>query len=227
MRQTRSDLVTHVDRAVEGRIVTALATRFPDHSILGEEGGEQGSEQGDFRWLIDPLDGTNNYVLGLDVYGVCITLCHHNTPVVAVVHDSPRRRTYWAVEGQGAWLAIDGGSPQRLSLNDAESLGHTTVSLTQGYGVGHDDSRRNNLFDALERHTKRVLRTWAPSADWGLLAAGRLGAVIAYRNEPWDLVGGALIAEEAGAVTHTDPTGDLVIVGHPQTVRELRHLLSA
>ncbi len=103
----------------------------------------------------------------------------------------------------------------------------TTVSLTQGYGVGHDDSRRNNLFDALERHTKRVLRTWAPSADWGLLAAGRLGAVIAYRNEPWDLVGGALIAEEAGAVTHTDPTGDLVIVGHPQTVRELRHLLSA
>lgn len=152
-------------------------------------------------------------------------MCHHDTPVVAVVHDSPRRRTYWAISGQGAWLSAGERAPQRLVLRDSEPLGHTTVSLTQGYGVGHDDFRRNNLFDVLERHNKRVLRTWAPSVDWGLLATGRLGAVIAYRNEPWDLVGGTLIAEEAGAQVHTDPTGDLVIVGHPQSVRELRDVL--
>ncbi|MGG7465292.1 inositol monophosphatase family protein [Plantibacter sp. YIM 135347] len=220
-----ADLVTHVDLAVERRIAAAIAARYPDHSILGEENGEQGVSQGEFRWLIDPLDGTNNYVLGLDVYGVCITMCHYDTPVVAVVHDSPRRRTYWAISGQGAWLSDGKRAPQRLVLRDSEPLGHTTVSLTQGYGVGHDDFRRNNLFNALERHTKRVLRTWAPSVDWGLLATGRIGAVIAYRNEPWDLVGGALIAEEAGAQVHTDLTGDLVIVGHPQSVRELRDVL--
>jgi myo-inositol-1(or 4)-monophosphatase len=220
-----ADLVTHVDLAVERRIAAAIAARYPDHSILGEENGEQGTGRGQFRWLIDPLDGTNNYVLGLDLYGVCITMCHQDIPVVAVVHDSPRRRTYWAVSGQGTWLSTDGRSPERLVLRDAEPLGHTTVSLMQGYGVGHDDHRRNELFDALEHHTKRVLRTWAPSADWGLLALGRLGAVIAYRNEPWDLIGGTLIAIEAGAKMHTDDTGNLVIVGQPQTVRELQDLL--
>ncbi|WP_172979894.1 inositol monophosphatase family protein [Agromyces agglutinans] len=220
-----ADFVTHVDRAVERRIAAAIATQYPDHSILGEEHGEQGGELTEFRWLIDPLDGTNNYVLGLDIYGVCITLCHHDIPVAAVVHDSPRRRTYWAVTGTGAWLSIDARPPQRLLLHGAEPLANTTVSLTQGYAVGHNDARRNTLFGALERQTKRVLRTWAPSVDWGLLATGRLGAVIAYRNEPWDLVGGALIATEAGARMYTDATGDLVIVGHPRTVDELQVLL--
>ncbi|MBT2483492.1 MULTISPECIES: inositol monophosphatase family protein [unclassified Microbacterium] len=220
-----TDLVTHVDREAERGIVAAIAARYPDHSILGEEEGEQGAEQSEYRWLIDPLDGTNNYVLGLDVYGVCITLCHRDAPVMAVVHDSPRRRTYWAIIEEGAWLSREGGPAQRLLLTGAEALAHTTVSLTQGYGVGHDDDRRNRMFAALERQTKRVLRTWAPSADWGLLATGRLGAIVAYRNAAWDLVGGALIAAEAGARVHTDSTGDLVIVGHPRTVEEILNLV--
>lgn len=221
-----ADLVTHVDREVERHIVAAIAERYPDHSILGEEDGEQGAgADAEFGWLIDPLDGTNNYVLGLDVYGVCITLCSRGVPVVAVVHDSPRRRTYWAIAREGAWWSVDGSEPLRLAIADAEPLPVTTISFTQGYRVGHDDERRNVLFDRLERSSKRVLRTWAPSADWGLLVTGGLGALVAYRNEIWDLLGGALIAREAGADVHTDASGDLVIVGRPQTVRELRELL--
>lgn len=220
-----ADLFTHVDREAERRIASAIAARYPEHAILGEEHGEQGAgPSADFRWLIDPLDGTNNYVLSLDIYGVCITLCEGDRSVVAVVHDSPRRRTFWAIRGQGAWLS-QGDDHERLVLGEAECLRRTTVSFTQGYAVGHDDVRRNALFDRLERSTKRVLRTWAPSVDWGLLATGRLGVVVAYRNEIWDLVGGAMIASEAGAEVHTDPSGDLMMVGHPQTVQELRALL--
>lgn len=220
-----ADLVTHVDRECERRIVAAIAERYPEHSILGEEEGEQGAgTDAEFGWLIDPLDGTNNYVLGLDVYGVCITLCSRGEPAVAVVHDSPRRRTYWAIAGDGAWWSLDGGPAERLAIAAAEPLPVTTISFTQGYRVGHDDARRNVLFDLLERASKRVIRTWAPSADWGLLVTGGLGAVVAYRNEIWDLAGGALIAKEAGAEVWTDPTGLLVMVGRPETVRELRAL---
>lgn len=220
------DLLTHVDREAERRIAASLVERYPEHAVLGEESGEQGAGPGaEFGWLIDPLDGTNNYVLGSDIYGVCITLCEGTRPVVAVVHDSPRRRTFWAIAGQGAWLSTEGGEATPLAVAAAEPLSRTTISFTQGYAVGHDDSRRNVLFDALESGTKRVLRTWAPSFDWGLLVTGRLGAVVAYRNEIWDLVGGTLLAEEAGASVITSPDGNLVIVGRPQTAAELGDLL--
>lgn len=224
---TGSDLVTHVDREAERRIVAALREHYPDHAILGEEEGEQGAGPGArYGWLIDPLDGTNNYVIGLDVYGVCITLCEGAQPLVAVVHDSPRRRTCWAIAGEGAWLSTDdGAAPRRLTVGAAEPLLRTTVAFTQGYEVGHDDAHRNIMFDALERGTKRVLRSWAPSSDWALMATGHLGALIAYRNEIWDLIGGTLIAQEAGAEVVTDPSGELVVVGRPETVRELSELL--
>lgn len=224
---TGSDLVTHVDREAELRIVDALREHYPEHAILGEEEGEQGAGSGArYGWLIDPLDGTNNYVLGLDVYGVCITLCDGERPVMAVVHDSPRRRTFWAIAGQGAWLSHgEAEEPRRLDLGAAEPLDRTTIAFTQGYDTGHDDEWRNALFAALERGTKRVLRSWAPSSDWGLLATGHLGATVAYRHEIWDRVGGTLIIVEAGGELRTDLTGELIVVGKPQTVRELDALL--
>ncbi|NDK33235.1 inositol monophosphatase family protein [Nesterenkonia haasae] len=224
-----ADLVTDVDREAERRIVEGITEQYPEHAILGEEGGDQGAgSDAEFRWLIDPLDGTNNYVLGIDVYGVCITLCQGKVPVVAVVHDSPKRRTYSAIDGQGAWSTSDSHSEvRRLRLGDGESLSRTTVSFVQGYEVDNDDDYRNVLFDKLERGTKRVLRTWAPAADWGLLATGKLGAVVAYRNEIWDLLGGVMIAQEAGAHMYTEAAGDLIIVGHPQTAADLKNLLTA
>ncbi|MGZ0066786.1 inositol monophosphatase family protein [Microbacterium arborescens] len=225
-----ADLVTHVDREAERRIVAALRDTYPEHAILGEEAGEQGAEENEWRWLIDPLDGTHNYVLGLDVYGVCITLCQRERPVVAVVHDSPRRRTFWAVEGRGAFVADAsaeaGARPSRLVIDGESELSRATVAFTQGYEVGHDDPRRNELFDRLERRTKRVLRSWAPSSDWALLVTGGLGALVAYRNEIWDLVGGALIATEAGAASWTSADGDLVVVGRPDVVTALRELVT-
>lgn len=223
-----ADLVTHVDREAERMIVSSIAERYPDHGILGEEDGQQGAgPTAEYNWLIDPLDGTHNYVLGIDVYGVCITLCRGDEPLVAVVHDSPRRRTYWAIKGEGAYmLRNDSGDPHQLTLTTTEDLRRLTISYTQGYGVTFDDTLRNRLFDALERSSKRVLRSWAPSADWGLLAVGRVGALVAYRNEIWDLVGGCLIAEEAGAAVLRDESKELVLVGHPQAVEELSGVLA-
>lgn len=215
-----ADVVTHVDHEAERRIIAGIRERFPDHAILGEESGRHGSADASIRWLVDPLDGTNNYVLGLPSYGVCITACQGDEPVVAVAYDSVGEHCYAAIAGRGATR-----DDALLTLGDAARLDHTTVSWVQGYAVTHDDDLRNGVFTTLERTCKRVLRTWSPSIDWGLLATGRTGALVAYRNEIWDLVGGILIAREAGAALRTSESGDLVLVGHPVTVAELAQVL--
>jgi myo-inositol-1(or 4)-monophosphatase len=210
------DVVTEVDRACEERIIAAILHEYPDHSVLGEETGLHGLRDTEYRWLIDPLDGTNNFVLGVDYFGVCITVCREDRPVVAVVHDSPKRRTFSAVAGSGA--SLDG---RPVTIQGSPPLRHSTIAWTQGYGIDPDDGARNSSFSRLERSCKRVLRSWCPSVDWGLIATGRLGGLVAYRNEPWDLVAGALIAQEAGAGIVSSTSGDWVVVAPPALLPEL------
>jgi myo-inositol-1(or 4)-monophosphatase len=220
---TKGDVVTQVDHEAERRIITAILDVFPDHAILGEESGSIGERGAPVRWLVDPLDGTNNYVMGMPMFGVCITACVGDEPVVAVTHESVRRITTSAIRGGGAF---SNGKPIRLGA--PVDLRHATISWTQGYGVTFDDAFRTQAMNALEPNVKRLLRTWSPSVDWGLIARGHVGAFVAYRNEVWDLVGGMLIVEEAGGAVYRAPNEvlDCVIAGHPKTVAELRGLLA-
>ncbi|OUZ12128.1 hypothetical protein BHE97_02740 [Aeromicrobium sp. PE09-221] len=213
-----TDQVTRTARDIERRMVHHLLARYPDHAILGEESGRHGPDEARVQWLLDPLDGTHNYAMGLDVYGVCLTILLDGRAEVAVVHDSPSGRSTSAVRGGGAWQ-----EGRRLAVRDAVPLAHATVSWIQGYGIDPDDPARRAAFDPLERSAERVLRTWAPSRDWALLAEGGTDAVIAFRNEVWDLEGGALIAREAGA--EEVRTEELVIVGVPAVVDELTSML--
>lgn len=213
---TAGDVVTHVDHEAERRIIAGISAAYPDHAVLGEETGWHGDVEAEYRWLVDPLDGTNNYVLGLGCYGVCITACRGDRPVVAVTHDSPGNHSFAAVAGLGA--TRDGAS---ITMVAPGGLTRETVSWLQGYAVPRDDAYRQRTLGVLEASCKRVLRTWSPSIDWGLLATGKLAAMVAYRNEAWDLVGGAMIACEAGAQMRTSPDGAVVLVAHPELLDEL------
>lgn len=214
------DVVTRVDREAERRIVAGIHDAFPDHAIVGEESGRHGRDAAPVRWYVDPLDGTNNYVMGMPMFGVCITVCEGDEPVVAAVHDSVRDVTTSAVRGGGAFRG-----DRRVSIGDPPEPGRTTMSWSQGYAVTYDDPFRAHAMMVMERSAKRVLRTWSPSIDWGLLAAGQTGAFVLYRNELWDLIGGAFIVQEAGGVIYTAPEIDCVIVGHQEVVATLRELL--
>lgn len=219
----RGDVVTLVDHEAERRIIEGILGTFPDHAILGEESGHIGQDDAPVRWLVDPLDGTNNYVMGMPMFGVCITALKDEEPIVAVVHESVRGITTSAMAGQGAFR---NGNPVRLG--EAVPLQRATISWTQGYGVTHDDPFRARVVDTLEANTKRVLRTWSPAVDWGLIAAGHVGAFVSYRNELWDLLGGAMIVREAGGDIYRVPDEvlDCVIAGHPETVAALRDALA-
>ncbi len=215
-----SDVVTSVDVACEDRIIERIQEAYPDHGITGEEHGIVANPDAPMQWLIDPLDGTNNYVMGMPMFGNCITLLQDGKPVVATVHDSVRRITTSAYQGGGAFR---GGLPTRI--RDFPDHSRTTISWTQGYVVAADDAWVNGILFDLESTFKRVLRTWSPSIDWGLIAAGEVGAFVAWKNQLHDLVGGELIVVEAGGESWIDDSGDLVIAGAPEVVARIREVM--
>lgn len=215
------DVVTAVDVAAEQHIIERIQAAYPDHCIKGEEHGVVCNPDAEIQWLIDPLDGTNNYVLGMPMFGNCITVLEHGQPVVAAVRDSVRQITTSAYRGGGAFR---GGLPTRIGSFD--DLPRTTISWTQGYVVPvGDEWVTKSLFD-LEAAFKRVLRTWSPSIDWGLIAAGHVGAFVTWKNELHDLVGGALIIEEAGGEIWKDESGELIIAGAEEVVAKIREVLA-
>lgn len=214
------DVVTEVDVACELRMIERIRETFPEHGITGEEHGVVCNADAPLQWLIDPLDGTNNYVLGMPMFGNCITVLEHGTPVVGAVHDSVSRITTSAYRNGGAWR---NGAPARVG--SFPDLPRTTVSWTQGYAVPTDDAWVQRVVYDLEQRFKRVLRTWSPSIDWGLIASGHVGAFAAWRNEAHDLLCGELIVAEAGGDVWHSAAGELVIAGAPDVVASMRQIL--
>ncbi|MEQ6897648.1 inositol monophosphatase [Microbacterium sp. KR10-403] len=213
------DVVTYVDRECERRIVERIRAQYPGHAILGEETGRHGPEGAEYRWLIDPLDGTNNYVLGIDYFGACVTLCHDDDPVVAVMHNSTARHTYSATAGGGTRV-----DEHPITMPAPGPLDQATVAWTQGYHTSAYDKERNAAFAALEYRARRVLRTWCPAVDWGLIISGTVAGMVAYRSEEWDRLGGVLLAREAGAEVRT--IGRWTVAAHPVLIDELVDLLA-
>lgn len=222
------DLVTDIDYKAEHLMMEVIHSAFPDHRITSEEGGAvEGASE--WTWLIDPLDGTNNFVLGIPLYGSCVTLCHRGEAVVAAIYVAHENATYSAVRGKGA---LRNGRPIRIGYDGAPEL--ATVSWINGYGVAPDDAQARRTLALLERRFKRTLGLWSPSVDWSLLIEGRTGALLAYKNEPEDLLCGVLISAEAGAVITdfdgrhvTDVrTADSLVVAAPALAHYVRQVLT-
>ncbi|MEW9701014.1 inositol monophosphatase [Paenibacillus sp. SI8] len=199
----RGDLVTEVDVQADRMIVGDIQDVFPSHRIYSEEAGEGGAVS-DWVWHVDPLDGTNNYALGIPLYGVSISLSYQRQIIIGVVHDSAMQSTYAAVKGEGAWQG-----EVKLEAKPQGPLAKSTISWIQGHGVGKDDAKALDLRHHLEHEIKRVLRVWAPSLTWVMLARGDLHGIVLYNSEGEDLYAGLLLAQEAG-VTVTDFSGNPV-----------------
>jgi myo-inositol-1(or 4)-monophosphatase len=222
------DVVTDIDLKSENLMIKAIHEAFPHHRIRSEEGGEvEGSAE--WTWLIDPVDGTNNLVLGIPLMGSCITLCHNGVPVVAAIYVVHEDVTYSAVQGGGA---LREGKPIRISYQGEPEL--ATVSWINGYAVKPGDESASHALAVLDRRFKRTLSLWSPSVDWSLLLQGRTGALLSFQNEPEDLLCGVLIAAEAGAVI-TDFSGrrlraisdtDRLIVAAPEVAPYVAEVLS-
>ena len=189
------DVKTDADRAAEDRILDVVRPAFPDHAIYAEESGTVEAE-GPYRWVIDPLDGTNNFVSGLPSFGTAIAVLDDEGPVLGVVYVPLTDDLYVARRGGG--VTHDG---RPVAAESAVPTTHATVGYVIGRGVKHDEreAAAARLFDALDGRTKRCLASWSPVVHWGLLARGRLEAMVAFHADEEERYVGELLAREAGA----------------------------
>ncbi|MFJ3925062.1 inositol monophosphatase family protein [Streptomyces sp. NPDC090022] len=216
------DVVTEMDLAAEKLITGFLAERRPADGFLGEEGASSEGTSG-VRWVIDPLDGTVNYLYGLPSWAVSIAAEFRGEVVVGVVEAPLRGETYHAVLGGGAWL---GGA--RMSCRDAAPLDQALVAT----GFGYLQTRRAHQAEVAARIipvVRDIRRGGSAAVDLCDVAAGRLDGYYERGLNPWDLAAGDLIAREAGALTGGRPgraaSGELVLAATPSVFAALQPLL--
>jgi myo-inositol-1(or 4)-monophosphatase len=223
-KSTPTDTVTAADKAVEALLHSALSAARPADGILGEEGASSQGTSG-YRWVIDPIDGTVNYLYGIPQWAVSLGLESPSGSVVGVVYDPSKDELWTAVQGGGAFL-----NGSRLACSSVTSLATSLV----GTGFGYDSRRRAaqaRFLPVLLPVVRDLRRLGAGSLDLCAVAAGRLDAYFEQGLSPWDLSAGRLIAREAGAVVSglrgKPESFSLVLASAPGVYDALHDLLVA
>jgi histidinol-phosphatase len=194
--ETKPDLtpVSDADREVEQVLRGRLASVRPDDAVLGEEyGGDTAPPSRGRRWIIDPVDGTKNFVRGVPVWSTLIALALDDVITVGVVTAPALRRRWWAQRGSGAWTTLDGGTPRRLSVSGVGALGDASLSYSDEAGWG-------NRADAFAALREQVWRTRAYGDFWShvLVAEGAVDLAIEPELSLWDIAALVPVIEEAG-----------------------------
>ncbi len=190
------DLVTEADLASEASIVAALRAAYPEHTIIAEEGDYAQNAASAHRWVIDPLDGTTNYVHGLPIFAVSIGYQIEEETVFGVVLNPAQGEEYMAVIGQGASL-----NGEAIRVSDAHHL--QECLLVTGFPYTHDDVFRRSfdLFREFYDRSRGIRRLGAAALDFCYVAAGRFDAFYEANLRAWDVCAGDLICREAGGQT--------------------------
>jgi myo-inositol-1(or 4)-monophosphatase len=193
------DLVTEADRASEALITERIRARWPDHDLIGEE-GTRVEGGGEYRWYVDPLDGTTNFAHGFPVFCVSLGLVRKGERVAGVLYDPTRDELFAAEKGSGTWL-----NRRRIRVSKVANLAECLC------GTGFPSHKRHknpNIFfyHEITLKTHGVRRAGSAALDLASVAAGRLDAFWEFNLNAWDTCAGVLIAEEAGA-TVTNMSG--------------------
>ena len=197
------DVTTAADAAAEARMLPVVRSAFPHHAVFAEESGEfAGTEP--YRWIIDPLDGTNNFAVGLATFGTSIAVLREGEPVLAVVHRPATAETYVARRGGGVRYE---GDPATVDDGPDHDLSAATVATIVGRNVPRDrelDRRARHVREALDATVKRVISSWAPTVHSTSFARGRLRGIVQFHPDEEERAVTELFAAEAGASTRRD-----------------------
>lgn len=193
-KSTAADFRTKADTESEEIIIKILATKFPSFNIFSEETGLHDSKS-EYTFIIDPMDGSNNFALGIPNFSISIALVKEEKVILGVVHLPILNHTYAAQEARGTFL-----NKKRLHVNKESNIKNATVSYTCGYTNSFEymEGLRKGLKKGLG--IKRILDYWSPAAEFCLLASGKIEAIINNKNEFYDFAAGKIIAREAGAL---------------------------
>jgi myo-inositol-1(or 4)-monophosphatase len=217
-KSSPTDMVSEMDRAAEAHIDRALAERRPDDGLLGEEGAARASTSG-IRWIVDPLDGTTNYLYGVPAYSVSVAAERAGETLVGVVIDPTRDETWTAVAGRGSAC---NGRPLRLAA-DGPALASSLVATGFSYLPERRSGQARVLTGVLPA-VRDIRRFGSAALDLSWVGGGRVDAFYEWGLQPWDRAAGVLIASEAGAEV-VDLPGGTLIAAAPGLLAPLRALL--
>jgi myo-inositol-1(or 4)-monophosphatase len=191
-----NDFVTEVDQASEAVIIETLLTAYPGHAIWAEESGRQyGAQDSEFVWIIDPLDGTTNFIHGFPVYCVSIALAVKGKVEQAVVYDPTRNDMFTATKGRGAYM-----NDRRIRVSKRTQMKDCLVSTGFPFRPGDDMQKYLAMFTDVMKITSSMRRPGAAALDLAYVAAGFTDAFFETGLHPWDVAAGSLLVQEAGGL---------------------------
>jgi myo-inositol-1(or 4)-monophosphatase len=223
------DFVTEVDQAAEQAIIDVLKSAYPDHAILAEESGASANlhDENENVWIIDPLDGTTNFIHGFPQYCVSIALQQRGLITQAVVYDPNRNDLFTATKGAGAYL-----NEKRMRVTKRDKIGDALIGTGFPYSELQNMDEYVQMFRIMTEKSSGLRRPGAAALDLAYVAAGRLDGFFEKGLKPWDMAAGSLLITEAGGIMGTF-SGDSdylykgnVIAGTPKIFAQMIALLA-
>lgn len=225
----QNDFVTEIDQAAEQAIIEVLKTAYPDHAILAEESGTTGGSQTDSEnvWIIDPIDGTTNFIHGFPQYCVSIALQQRGQITQAVVYDPTRNELFTASKGGGAYL-----NDKRIRVSRRDKMADALIGTGFPFRDMNTLDEYMEMFRIMTQKCAGLRRPGAAALDLAYVAAGRLDGFFEKGLQPWDMAGGSLLITEAGGIV-SDFAGESdylyknnVIAGSPKIFGQMVLLLA-
>jgi len=200
--KAHNDFVTQVDKQSEAIIIETIRKAYPAHCILAEESGQYDGNQNDFCWIIDPLDGTKNFLHGYPHFCISIALARKNITECALIYDPIRQDLFTATRGQGSYL-----NSRRIRVSDVKKMSGALIGT--GFPYHHDAALSKShlsIFETIFSTASSVRRGGAAALDLAYVASGKLDGFWEAGLQPWDIAAGALLVKEAGGAI-TDFSG--------------------
>ena len=222
--KSKNDYVTEVDRQAEAVIIDTLLKAYPKHAILAEESGTRGNSE--YVWIIDPLDGTTNFMYGFPHFAVSIALQHKGKLQQAVIYDPLRQELFTTSRGDGAYL-----NDRRIRVSKRKNLDGALLGTGFPFGESANIDRFLETCRTLMPVTAGIRRAGAATLDLAYVACGRLDGFWEFGLKPWDIAAGALLIEEAGGVVcsiDTDKeylTSGNIVSGNPYILEFLKEIV--
>ncbi|HEY1241357.1 MAG TPA: inositol monophosphatase family protein [Bryobacteraceae bacterium] len=204
--------VTDADRGAEELLRRRISERYPDHAILGEEFGGERRRDAPNLWLLDPIDGTASFAIGLPLFGTLIGYLRGGAPCVGVIAAPALGETLYAAAGQGCWYRRDGGEPRRVRTSSITDPAEAFVVATEFAKTDLDPRAEKSALPLSRLYTTARRFRWSGDCiNYALLCQGRIDVALDPRMNPWDIAALApCVSEAGGVVTSTDGNPDVV-----------------
>jgi len=223
--KSQHDYVTNVDQAAEQLIIETILSSYPEHSFLGEESGESGKS--DYQWVIDPIDGTTNFVRKIPHWAISIACKHRGKTQIGVVYDPSKQELFTAVKGRGAQV-----DSKKMRVSNTKGLEHSL--LATGFPF-RDEQRLTEYLDVFARlfpYCSDMRRAGSAALDLAYVAAGRFDGFWEFGLSPWDTAAGVLLVEESGGLV-ADMQGDpnyetkgSIVAANPKAFKEMLRIIN-